>query len=98
MASRSVPHVFIVQQYRRGYASQQSSFALQQVSLTPIKDRLGFVTHFVAVLSDITERKASEAAFQLRDHALSNLNEVRRPVLLSNRHRVCLSDLCFFPK
>ena len=49
----------------------------RQVSLTPIKDRLGFVTHFVAVLSDVTERKASEAAFQLRDHALSNLNEVR---------------------
>ena len=25
---------------------------------------------------DVTERKASEAAFQLRDHALSNLSEV----------------------
>ena len=55
------------------------SFGWRQVSLTPIKDRLGFVTHFVAVLSDVTERKASEAAFQLRDHALSNLNEARAP-------------------
>ena len=49
------------------------------MSLTPIKDGTGFVTNFVAVLSDVTERKASEAAFQLRDHALSNLNEVRAP-------------------
>jgi hypothetical protein len=48
-----------------------------QVSLTPIRDGAGFVTNFVAVLADVTERKASEAAFQLRDHALSNLNEVR---------------------
>ena len=28
---------------------------------------------------DVTERKASEAAFQLRDHALSNLSEVSYP-------------------
>jgi signal transduction histidine kinase len=48
-----------------------------QISMTPIKDSSGFVTNFVAVLQDVTERKASEAAFKLRDHALSNLNEVR---------------------
>lgn len=47
-----------------------------QISMTPIKDSSGFVTNFVAVLQDVTERKASEAAFKLRDHALSNLNEV----------------------
>nr|AML77241.1 putative LOV domain-containing protein [Coccomyxa subellipsoidea] len=46
-----------------------------QISMTPIKDSSGFVTNFVAVLQDVTERKASEAAFKLRDHALSNLNE-----------------------
>ncbi len=34
-----------------------------------------------ASLQDVTERKASEAAFQLRDHALSNLSEARRPAL-----------------
>ena len=53
-----------------------SCMLIFQVSLTPIKDGTGFVTNFVAVLSDVTERKASKAAFQLRDHALSNLNEV----------------------
>ena len=62
---------------------------LRQVSLTPIKDGCGFVTNFVAVLSDVTERKASEAAFQLRDHALSNLNEVRA--------RVRASPTCILP-
>ena len=46
-----------------------------QVSLTPIKDAGGFITNYVAVLQDVTERKASEAAFKLRDHALSNLSE-----------------------
>ncbi|BDA49232.1 probable signal transduction histidine-protein kinase BarA at N-terminal half [Coccomyxa sp. Obi] len=46
-----------------------------QVSITPIKDSSGFVTNFVGVLQDVTERKASEAAFKLRDHALSNLSE-----------------------
>lgn len=45
------------------------------MSITPIKDKSGFVTNFVAVLQDVTERKASEAAFKLRDHALSNLSE-----------------------
>ena len=34
------------------------------------------MANFVAVQQDVTERKASEAAFQLRDHALSNLSEV----------------------
>ncbi len=47
-----------------------------QVSITPIKDSSGSVTNFVGVLQDVTERKASEAAFKLRDHALSNLSEV----------------------
>ena len=47
-----------------------------QVSLTPIKDAGGFITNYVAVLQDVTERKSSEAAFKLRDHALSNLSEV----------------------
>ncbi len=46
-----------------------------QVSLTPIKDAGGFITNYVAVLQDVTERKSSEAAFKLRDHALSNLSE-----------------------
>ncbi|KAK9834967.1 hypothetical protein WJX81_000233 [Elliptochloris bilobata] len=46
-----------------------------QVSITPITDRAGCVANFVAVQQDVTERKASEAAFQLRDHALSNLSE-----------------------
>ena len=35
------------------------------------------MANFVAVQQDVTERKASEAAFQLRDHALSNLSEVK---------------------
>ena len=47
-----------------------------QVSLTPIKDAGGFITNYVAVLQDVTERKSSEAAFKLRDHALSTLSEV----------------------
>lgn len=38
-------------------------------------DKVGRVANFVAVQQDVTERKASEAAFQLRDHALSNLSE-----------------------
>ncbi|KAK9819724.1 hypothetical protein WJX72_001676 [[Myrmecia] bisecta] len=46
-----------------------------QVSITPIMDKSGRVGNFVAVQQDVTERKASEAAFQLRDHALSNLSE-----------------------
>ena len=45
--------------------------------MTPIADKAGRVANFVAVQQDVTERKASEAAFQLRDHALSNLSEVR---------------------
>ena len=47
-----------------------------QVSLTPIKDAGGFITNYVGVLQDVTERKSSEAAFKLRDHALSTLSEV----------------------
>lgn len=47
------------------------------MSLTPIKDAGGFITNYVAVLQDVTERKSSEAAFKLRDHALSNLSEAR---------------------
>ena len=47
-----------------------------QISVTPIADKAGRVANFVAVQQDVTERKASEAAFQLRDHALSNLSEV----------------------
>lgn len=53
-------------------------FTWLQVSITPIKDSSGFVTNFVGVLQDVTERKASEAAFKLRDHALSNLSEVHK--------------------
>ena len=63
----------------------------QQVSLTPIRDSSGFVTNFVAVLADVTERKASEAAFQLRDHALSNLNEVRLIWLMHARVHAWMS-------
>lgn len=49
-----------------------------QVSVTPIMNRSGGgVANFVSVQQDVSERKASEAAFQLRDHALSNLSEVR---------------------
>jgi hypothetical protein len=51
-----------------------------QVSLTPIKDAGGFITNYVAVLQDVTERKSSEAAFKLRDHALSNLSEASAPL------------------
>lgn len=51
------------------------SMACPQVSITPIKDRNGAVTQYVAVQQDSTARKAAEAAFQLRDYALSNLSE-----------------------
>lgn len=48
---------------------------------------------------DVTERKASEAAFQLRDHALSNLSEVRALALhglirFCRRRRVAALCVC----
>lgn len=53
--------------------------ASQQVSLTPMKDQHGCVVNFVGVLQNTSDRKAVEAAFQLRDlsrpSALSSLSE-----------------------
>lgn len=50
-----------------------------QVSLTPMKDQHGAVVNYVGVLQDTSDRKAVEAAFQLRDlsrpSALSSLSE-----------------------
>ena len=46
-----------------------------QLSLTPLFDAEGVCTHYVAVQQDVTARKASEAATQMRDFALSNLSE-----------------------
>lgn len=46
-----------------------------QLSLTPLFDAEGVCTHYVAVQQDVTARKASEAATQMRDFALSTLSE-----------------------
>ena len=46
-----------------------------QLSVTPLFDAEGVCTHYVAVQQDVTARKASEAATQMRDFALSNLSE-----------------------
>lgn len=69
-----------------------------QVTVTPIKDSSGYVTNFVGVLQDVTERKASEAAFKLRDHALSNLSEVRLIASISDCTGSLLSALHFISR
>ena len=51
------------------------------VSITPIRDAAGAVANFVAVQRDVSQRKAAEAAVQMREQALSNLSE-----------GICISD------
>eukprot|EP00884_Botryococcus_braunii_P007045 jgi/Botrbrau1/16341/Bobra.0345s0005.1 len=69
-----------------------------QVSVTPIMNRSGTgVANFVSVQQDVSERKASEAAFQLRDHALSNLSEgitISDPNLPENPIVYCNEAFC----
>jgi len=43
----------------------------EAVSISPIRDDLGGVTHFVAVKEDITERKRTEELLREKDHLLS---------------------------
>jgi PAS domain S-box-containing protein len=48
-----------------------------QLSITPIHDaaRPARVANYVMVQRDVSQRKAAEAAFHMREQALSNLNE-----------------------
>nr|AML76900.1 putative LOV domain-containing protein [Ettlia oleoabundans] len=48
-----------------------------QISITPIRESgsSGRVANYVMVQRDVSQRKAAEAAFHMREQALSNLNE-----------------------
>jgi PAS domain-containing protein len=48
-----------------------------QVSITPIPDAAdpARVANYVMVQRDVSQRKAAEAAFHIREQALSNLNQ-----------------------
>jgi diguanylate cyclase (GGDEF)-like protein/PAS domain S-box-containing protein len=48
----------------------------QEMTITPMRDRLGTVTHFVATLQDVTERKGADERSHLLAHAVENSSEM----------------------
>lgn len=47
----------------------------EEMSISPVKDDMGTVTHYVAIKSDITERKEMEAALAERERRLRDIIE-----------------------
>ena len=54
-----------------------------RLSITPVRDSAGHVTHFIGVQSDITNRKEAEAALSLAKDQLQKTNEEMRRALES---------------
>jgi PAS domain S-box-containing protein len=58
------------------------------VSISPIKDPDGTITHFVAMHEDITERKQAEASMEESRHAAELANKAKTELLANMSHEL----------
>lgn len=58
----------------RNFRKDGTSF-WNRLSITPVRDKEGQVTHFIGIQSDVTERRAAEEALQLANTELQQINE-----------------------
>jgi PAS domain S-box-containing protein len=58
------------------------------VSISPIKDPDGTITHFVAMHEDITERKRAEASMEEARHAAEMANKAKTELLANMSHEL----------
>jgi PAS domain S-box-containing protein len=55
---------------------KNGSFYQDEPTITPVRSKEGVITHFIAILNDVTERKRAEQKLTLLNTCVSNLSDI----------------------